>query len=113
MMIKGKQIVGKYILGSLGIAPTFLKLDWWSQGAGLFLLYPPKGLNQIKIKLSFMHTKRFNTFFKRWVQFHVYHILICNKRENSKGVFHFAEPGQTLGLSNHSISEKGFIAFYK
>ena len=25
----------------------------------------------LRKKLSFMHTKRFNAFFKRWVQFHV------------------------------------------
>ena len=25
----------------------------------------------VRKKLSFMHTKRFNTFFKRWVQYRV------------------------------------------
>ena len=27
----------------------------------------------LRKKSSFMHTKRFNTFLKRWVQFRVYH----------------------------------------
>ena len=48
MMIKGKQIVGKYILGSLGIAPTFLKLELWLPGAGFIPIISTKGINQIK-----------------------------------------------------------------
>ena len=62
--------------GSRGIAPTFLKLDSWSTGAGFIPIISTKGINQIerkivRKKLSFMHTKRFDTCFKRWVQFYL------------------------------------------
>ena len=52
-----------------GIAPTFLKLDSWSPGAGFIPNISSKGINWIKKrkimrkKLIFMHTKRFNIFF--------------------------------------------------
>ena len=64
------------VLHPHGIAPTFLKLDSWSPGAGFIPIISTKGINQIKKgkllkKLSFMHTKRFNTFFKGWVKFRV------------------------------------------
>ena len=53
--------------GSLGIAPTFLKLDSW-------VLFT-KGINQINNGnyrgKRFMHTKRFKSFLKIWVQFRV------------------------------------------
>ena len=58
-----------------GIAPTFLKLDSWSQRASFYSYYihhRNKSDIERKIvrkKLSFMHTKTFDTFFKRWVQF--------------------------------------------
>ena len=62
-------------IGSLGIAPTqncthFLKICF-------FLYYIHQGnksdkeRNIVRKKLSFMHTKRFNKYFKRWVQFRV------------------------------------------
>ena len=60
-----------------GIAPAFLKLDSCSPGAGFIPIISTEGINQIKRgkivrkKLSFMHKKRFNTSFKRWVQFRV------------------------------------------
>ena len=64
-------------LVSLGISPTrVLKLDSWSLGAGFIPIISTKGIIQInkgklKEKKSFMYTKRFNTFFKTWVQFRV------------------------------------------
>ena len=60
-------------MGSLGIAPTFLKLESGSPGVG-FIHYIHQGNKSDKErkierrKLSFIHTKRFNTFFKRWGQ---------------------------------------------
>ena len=51
-----------------GIAPTILELDLWSPGAGLFLLYI---IICKKKKLSFKHSKRIDTFLKRWMQFRV------------------------------------------
>ena len=66
------------VLGSLGISLTqnctFCKLDSWSPGAGFIPIISTKVINQInkgklfKNKLSFMHTNRFNKFFKIWVQ---------------------------------------------
>ena len=61
------------------IVTTFLKLNSWSPGLGFIPIISTKRINQIdqkhwkiaRKKLSFMHTKRFNTFFKRWVQFRV------------------------------------------
>ena len=69
------------LLHSHGIATTFLKFDSWSPGAGFILIISTKGITQIKKgklskkSLSFMHTKRFNKFFERWVQFRVRAIL--------------------------------------
>ena len=68
-----------YLLcGSLGIVPT----RNCTHLRALFLLYPPMQWNKsekerkiVVKKLSFMHTKRFNPFFKRWVQFRVGAIL--------------------------------------
>jgi hypothetical protein len=58
-----------------GIAPTFLKLDSWSPGAGFIHIISTnksdKERKTLRKKVNFMHTKRFNTFFKRWVQFRV------------------------------------------
>ena len=34
--------------GSLGTAPTFLKLDSWSPGSGFIPIISSKGINQIK-----------------------------------------------------------------
>ena len=56
------------VLHTHGIVPTFLKFYSWSPGAGFIPITSTKGINQIKKeklqekKLSFMHTKRFNTF---------------------------------------------------
>ena len=36
------------LLGSLGIAPTFLKLDSWSPGMGSIPIISTKVINQIK-----------------------------------------------------------------
>ena len=36
------------VLHPHGIAPTFLKLDWWSPGAGFIPIISTKGINQIK-----------------------------------------------------------------
>ena len=69
-------------MGSLGIAPTrncthFLKIWFVVAGGGFYsYYYIHKGNKQDNErfffkKLSFMQTKRFNTFFKRWVQFRV------------------------------------------
>ena len=49
-----------------------------ARGGFLFLLYPPREIIRWRKenckKKIFMRSKRFNTFFKRWVQFHVYQI---------------------------------------
>ena len=54
------------VLHPHGIAPTFLKLDSCSPGAGFIPIISTKGINQIKKgnckKKNFMHTKRFITF---------------------------------------------------
>ena len=63
--------------GSLGITPTFIKLDSCSPGAGFYSYYIQHGNKSdkerkiVRKKLSFMHIKRFNRFFKIWVQFRV------------------------------------------
>ena len=55
--------------GSLGIAPTFLKLNSWSPGADFISIIYTKEINQIKKEKCkekskvFLHTKRFNTLF--------------------------------------------------
>ena len=65
------------VLHPHGIETTFLKLDSRSSGAGFYFYYihqENKSDKERKIarkKMSFMHTKRFNTFFKRWVRFRV------------------------------------------
>ena len=65
------------VLHPHGIAPTFLKFYSWSPGAGFYSYYIRQGNKSdkerevVRKKLSFMHTKRFNTFSKKWVQFHV------------------------------------------
>ena len=46
-----------------GVAHTFLKLDWWSPGAGFIPIIFTKGINQIKKgNLSFMPTIFFINF---------------------------------------------------
>ena len=68
--------------GSLGIAPTWdcthiLKIGFVVSGGGFYSYYIPQGNKSFKErkivrkKLSFMHIKRFTTFFKIWVQFRV------------------------------------------
>ena len=60
-----------------GIAPTFLNWIRSRRGRVLFLLYTPQGNKSdkerkiVRKKLSFMHTTRSNTLFKKWVQFRV------------------------------------------
>ena len=69
------------VLHPHGIISTFLKLDSWSSGAGFYSYYIHQGnksnkeMETVRKKLYYMHTKRFNTFFKRWVQFHVHYLL--------------------------------------
>ena len=48
----------------LGIAPTFLKLDLWLPGPGFIPILSTKDRERkiVRKKLSFMKTKRFNTF---------------------------------------------------
>ena len=66
------------VLHRRGIAPTFLKFDSWSRGAGFYSYYIQQGNKSdkerkiVKIKLSFMLKKRFNTFLKRLGQFPFY-----------------------------------------
>ena len=50
------------VLHPHGIAPAFLKHERNKSD---------KELNIVRKKLSFMHTKRFDTFSKIWVQFRV------------------------------------------
>ena len=63
--------------GRRGIALTrdcthFLKLDSRSPGAGLTLLYSPrrkrKKKEKLLTKISFVNTKRLNTFINKWMQ---------------------------------------------
>ena len=66
-----------FVLHPHRIAPTFLKLDSWSSGAGFIPIISTKGRNQIekgnykKRKFFFIHIKRFIIFFRIWVQFRV------------------------------------------
>ena len=50
-----------------------LKIEFVVAEGVLFLLYQPNKSDKerkiLRKKLSFMHTKRFNTVLKRWVQF--------------------------------------------
>ena len=64
------------VLHPHGIGPIFLKLDSCLPGAGFIPIISTKGMIQIKKnivrkKFSFMHTKRYNKFFKKWVQYRV------------------------------------------
>ena len=79
--------------GFLGIAPTrdcthFLKIEFMVTGSKFYSYYIQQGneLDKerkiVRKKLSFLHTKRFNTFFECgrnpvWVQFHVYRKFMC------------------------------------
>ena len=63
-----------------GIAPTrncthFLKIGFMVAGGGFYSYYIHHGNYSDKerniIRKRFMHTNRFNTFIKRWVQFRV------------------------------------------
>ena len=59
-----------------GIAPTFLELDSWSPGTGVYSYYIHQGNKSDKERKIVRNTKSFNTFFKDgcnsvWVQFHV------------------------------------------
>ena len=62
---------------SLEIAPTFLKTRFVVAGGGFYYYYIHQGNKSdkerklLRKKLSFMHIKRFNTFFKIWMQFRV------------------------------------------
>ena len=74
--LKIRIVITHLVLGSLGIALTLLKLDSWSPGAGFIPIIFIKGINKIKKgnckkKIRFMHTKRFITFLKIWMQFFV------------------------------------------
>ena len=75
-----------HIFKNIGIGPTwncthFLKIGIVVAGGGFYFHYIHRGNKSdkerkiVRKKLSFKHTKRFNTFFKRWVQFRVGTIL--------------------------------------
>ena len=66
--------------GSLGIATTrncthFLKIGFMVAGGGFYSYHihqwnkSDKERKIVRTKLSFIHTKRFSTFFKRWMKF--------------------------------------------
>ena len=65
------------VLNSHGIATTFLKNLVVVAGGKFYSYYIHQGYKSdkerkiVREKLSFFHTKRFITFFKRWVQFRV------------------------------------------
>ena len=70
------------LTGSLGIAPIrecthFLKIGFVVAEDGFYSYYIhqvnklDKERKIVRKRLSFMHTKRFNTLFKKWVQFRV------------------------------------------
>ena len=79
LQLSVNQLVQQVYEGSLGIAPTrncthFLKIV--VAGGGFHSSYIHQGYKSDKekiffLKLRFMHTKRLNTFFNRWVQFSV------------------------------------------
>ena len=49
------------ITGSLGIAPTFFKLDSWTPGVGFIPIILTKGINQIEkgnCKKKFIHIQK-------------------------------------------------------
>ena len=93
--------LGGYLFGFTwyphGISLTFLKLGLWSSGVGFYSYYihqqnkSDKERKIVRNKVSFMHTKRFTTFFKRLVQLRVGAIprlpLICMK---SKKIYSFS-----------------------
>ena len=73
-----QSIIGGF--GILGITPTqncthFLKIGFVVAKGGFYSYYIHQGNESdkerkiLRKKLGFMHTKRFYTFFKRWVQF--------------------------------------------
>ena len=59
------------VLHPHGIAPTFLKLDSWSLGAGFIPIISNKGINLIKKKFKFYAHKKISYILKRWMQFRV------------------------------------------
>ena len=80
-MIKDFSIdVCLYLFRFIGIAPTrnythFLKIGFAVAEGGFNSYYIQQGNKSDKerkiVKKSLIHTKRFNTFFKRWLQFRV------------------------------------------
>ena len=67
------RFVDYHLVGSLGIAPTFIKIGFVVDGGGFYSYYMQQGNkldNEKKIvrkKLCFMHTKSLTHFFN-WVQ---------------------------------------------
>ena len=69
------------VLHPHGIAPTLVKIgSCFPRGASFYSYHihqrnkSDKERKIVRKKLRFMHTKRINTFRKRWVQFHVYRL---------------------------------------
>ena len=73
-----QQVIFKDFDGLAWYCTQFLKIGLMVAGGGLNSYYVHKGNKSdkereiVRKKLSFIHTKRFNKFFKRWLQFHVY-----------------------------------------
>ena len=78
----------------------FLKIGFVVAGGGFYSYYNHQGnkldkerkIFRIKLSFTFMHTKRFNTFFKRWVQFrvvqfHVYPFHLINLDSKNPSIF--------------------------
>ena len=90
-----KRLIPQF--GSLSIAPTwncthFLKIRLVVDWGGFYCYYIHQGNKsdkerKIVKKLSFIHTKRYNTFLKRWVQFHVYPQLTSFLFTQNKSIF--------------------------
>ena len=68
LIASSKLKIVHLVLHPHGIAPTFLKLDSWSLGAGFIPIISTMGINKekerkiIRKKLGFIHTKRFKFF---------------------------------------------------
>ena len=105
----------KTFVGSLDIAPTrnftyFLKIGFVVAGGGFYSYCINQGNKSdnerktLRKKLSFMHTKRFNVFFKTRVQFQVYHI-----RHHLEVFFHLQIPNRLAKLSSTKIFRHFYV----
>ena len=112
------------VLHPRGIAPSSFKFDSWSPGAGFYLYYihqwnkSDKERIIVGKKLSFMHTRRSNRFFKRWLQFRVGAIprqpwnmnMTLNLGFIFMYLFYFFPPSLSPFLFLHALSLSPFLS---